>query len=71
MKSQREERYRKIKAGDYKLLYVSPERFRKKEFIEVIKSRKVSLLHLMKRTVSVSGVMISGLTTHASVSSVI
>ncbi|HOP31516.1 MAG TPA: ATP-dependent DNA helicase RecQ [Spirochaetota bacterium] len=46
MKSQREERYRKIKAGDYKLLYVSPERFRKKEFIEVIKNRKVSLLAL-------------------------
>jgi len=45
-KSERERRYGNIKLGRYKLLYVSPERFRKKEFIDVIISREVSFLAL-------------------------
>ncbi|MFC1671066.1 RecQ family ATP-dependent DNA helicase [Spirochaetota bacterium] len=43
-KPQREERYRNIGKGKYCILFVSPERFRKEEFVEVIKSRGVSLL---------------------------
>ncbi|HOP62349.1 MAG TPA: ATP-dependent DNA helicase RecQ [Spirochaetota bacterium] len=46
MRSEREDRYRRIKSGDYKILYVSPERFRKKDFLEVIKQREISLLAL-------------------------
>ncbi len=43
-KSEREKRYNNLAKGSYKLLYVTPERFRKKEFIDVLKNRKVSLL---------------------------
>lgn len=42
-KKEREKRYEQIKQGKFKLLYVTPERFRKTDFIEVIKSRTVSL----------------------------
>lgn len=45
-RGEREDRYLKIKSGAYRILYVSPERFRKKDFAEVIKSRSVSLLAL-------------------------
>lgn len=43
-KKEREKRYKNIESGKYKILYVTPERFRKKEFIEVMKNRKISLL---------------------------
>ncbi|MCB0281270.1 MAG: ATP-dependent DNA helicase RecQ [Calditrichaeota bacterium] len=43
-KKDRESRYKGLKNGKYKLLYVTPERFRKKEFINVLKNRKISLL---------------------------
>ncbi|MCB1180335.1 MAG: ATP-dependent DNA helicase RecQ [Leptospiraceae bacterium] len=43
-KMERIERYEKLKKGSFKLIYVSPERFRKDEFIEAIKNRKISLL---------------------------
>ena len=43
-KSQREERYRNVAAGQYQLLYVTPERFRKSDFVEILKQRKVALL---------------------------
>ncbi len=42
-KSQRESRQKQLKKGKYKLLYVTPERFRKEEFLEVISKRKISL----------------------------
>lgn len=45
-KSEREKRYSRIKNGNYKLLYVSPERFRKKGFLDAIKQREISLLAL-------------------------
>lgn len=41
---EREERYNGIKKGKYKLIYVTPERFRKRIFINVLKKRNVSLL---------------------------
>lgn len=41
---QRQQHYADVQAGKYCLLYVTPERFRKQEFIDVIKSRKVNLL---------------------------
>lgn len=41
---ERERRYAALRAGDYKLLYVTPERFRKPEFLEAINTRKVALL---------------------------
>ena len=41
---QRQQRYRDVSAGRYQLLYVTPERFRKSEFLEVIARRKVVLL---------------------------
>ncbi len=36
--------YQRIAAGHYDLLYVTPERFRKNEFLEAIASREVGLL---------------------------
>ncbi|MFO1043141.1 MAG: RecQ family ATP-dependent DNA helicase [Planctomycetaceae bacterium] len=41
---QRQQRYRDVSAGRYQLLYVTPERFRKSEFLDVIARRKVVLL---------------------------
>lgn len=43
-KSEREKRYHNIRNGRYKILYVAPERFRKKHFIECLQSRAISLL---------------------------
>lgn len=37
-------RYENLKLGKYKILYVSPERFRKSAFLEIFQNRKVSLL---------------------------
>lgn len=37
------ERFRNIYAGQYKLIYIAPERFRSSRFVEAIKSLKVSL----------------------------
>ncbi len=41
---QREDRYRQIAAGQFDLLYVTPERFRKQEFLDVLGRRKIQLL---------------------------
>jgi len=43
-KKVREARYKGIADGKYRLLYVTPERFRKSEFTDVLKKRKISLL---------------------------
>jgi len=43
-KKERETRYKNVAAGKYRLLYVTPERFRKTEFIDVLKKRTISLL---------------------------
>ena len=43
-RTERESRYRKLAQGAYKLVYVTPERFRKTEFREAISKRVVSLL---------------------------
>ena len=43
-RDERNQRYAGVAAGDYRLLYVTPERFRKKEFLEVLQSRNVRLL---------------------------
>ena len=40
----RELRYDEVATGKYRLLYVTPERFRKDEFREIISKRKVKLL---------------------------
>ncbi|HHE54491.1 MAG TPA: ATP-dependent DNA helicase RecQ, partial [Caldithrix abyssi] len=42
-RTEREKRQEQIKKGRYKLLYVTPERFRKEEFWQTIKNRTVSL----------------------------
>jgi ATP-dependent DNA helicase RecQ len=41
---ERERRYRNVGLGKYRLLYVSPERFRKDDFIAAISGRTISLL---------------------------
>lgn len=41
---QREQRYQEISGGKWDLLYVTPERFRKQEFLEVLAKRAVVLL---------------------------
>jgi ATP-dependent DNA helicase RecQ len=41
---QRKERLNRFAEGKTKLLYVTPERFRKQEFINIIKNAKISLL---------------------------
>jgi len=43
-RSEREKRYNNLAAGAYKLVYVTPERFRKSDFRSAIARRKVSLL---------------------------
>ena len=43
-RAEREERYRGLAEGRYSLLYVTPERFRKPEFLEVLGQRRVVLL---------------------------
>jgi len=40
----REARYQDVRDGKFSLLYVTPERFRKLDFIEVIQSRQIDLL---------------------------
>jgi ATP-dependent DNA helicase RecQ len=42
--AQRRQRYAEVGAGAYKLLYVTPERFRKQEFLAILAQRKISLL---------------------------
>ena len=41
---EREERYQKLKAKEYELVYVTPERFRKSEFLEALGENEISLL---------------------------
>ena len=43
-RQQREARYESVGNGEYRLLYVTPERFRKPEFLDVIGQRQVNLL---------------------------
>lgn len=43
-RQQREDRYREVAQNQFDLLYVTPERFRKPEFLEVIQRRRVTLL---------------------------
>jgi ATP-dependent DNA helicase RecQ len=43
-RQQREARYAAVARGDYTLLYVTPERFRKAEFVEAIQRRTVRVL---------------------------
>ncbi|MCG6166963.1 RecQ family ATP-dependent DNA helicase [Leptospira sanjuanensis] len=43
-KEERVQSYENLKRGKYKIVYVSPERFRKKEFLDSLQERKVSLL---------------------------
>ncbi len=43
-RSQRESRYERLRNGHFDLLYVTPERFRKPEFLETLAQRQVVLL---------------------------
>lgn len=43
-RDERESRQERIKKGDFKLLFVTPERFRKPEFLECIQGRHIQLL---------------------------
>lgn len=43
-RKERENRYRAIADGHFSLLYVTPERFRKSEFLDIIRNRKICLL---------------------------
>ncbi|MFS4460935.1 RecQ family ATP-dependent DNA helicase [Bdellovibrio sp. HCB2-146] len=43
-REERESRQKKLAEGQYKLLYVTPERFRKPEFLAAIKDRLIQLL---------------------------
>ncbi len=45
-REQKETRLREFAEGRYRFLYVAPERFRKPEFVEVIRNVKISLLAL-------------------------
>lgn len=42
-KEEREKRQKQLAAGELQILYVTPERFRKPEFVEAVKSVKISL----------------------------
>ena len=41
---ERKTRYDKLSEGKFKILYVTPERFRKKEFVQILSGRRISLL---------------------------
>ena len=43
-RNERETRYQSIAAGQHDLLYVTPERFRKPDFLAVLKKRQINLL---------------------------
>jgi ATP-dependent DNA helicase RecQ len=43
-RNEREQRYEAVQRGEFSILYVTPERFRKPEFIDVIGQRQVRLL---------------------------
>jgi len=43
-RKQRMDRYKKVGQGKYDLLYVTPERFRKPDFLDVLARRKIHLL---------------------------
>ena len=43
-RAERENRYRRLREGRGRLLYVTPERFRKQEFLDALSSRKISML---------------------------
>ncbi|HGY55575.1 MAG TPA: ATP-dependent DNA helicase RecQ [Caldithrix abyssi] len=43
-KKEREHRYANLRRGQYKLLYVTPERFRKNDFTDLIRQREISLM---------------------------
>ncbi|TGK29433.1 ATP-dependent DNA helicase RecQ [Leptospira gomenensis] len=43
-KKERINRYENLRNGRYKILYVSPERFRKRDFLDALVQRKISLL---------------------------
>jgi ATP-dependent DNA helicase RecQ len=43
-RQQREDRYSRVAKGEFALLYVTPERFRKTDFVDVIRGRDVRLL---------------------------
>ena len=40
----RNQRYAAVASGEYRMLYVTPERFRKSEFVQSIKRRHIHLL---------------------------
>jgi ATP-dependent DNA helicase RecQ len=43
-RQERDERYSRVAAGEFGLLYVTPERFRKAEFLSCLSCRKIALL---------------------------
>ncbi len=43
-RQERESRYAAVARGNYQLLYVTPERFRKPEFLDIIGKRRIELL---------------------------
>lgn len=43
-RSERQQRMQALQAGDYSLLYVTPERFRKPDFLQVLENRRIVLL---------------------------
>jgi len=43
-REKREARYTALKKGSYQIIYVTPERFRKSDFIEALSGRCISLL---------------------------
>lgn len=43
-KTEREQRYKNVRDGKYKILFISPERFRKSHFMEALAARRISLL---------------------------
>lgn len=43
-KNEKDQRLKKLLAGAYNLIFVTPERFRKSDFLEIIKKQKVGLL---------------------------
>ncbi len=62
-RSDRESRYASLRRGEYGILFVTPERFRKPEFLEAIAGRTIRLLAVDEAIASASGGTTSDLTT--------
>ena len=65
--AEQRERIRALARGEFKLVYIAPERFRSRSFLEALGKAQLRSLRSTKRIVSQCGAMIFGPTTSGSI----